>query len=694
MLSRGKGVSVLSLGTFALGPDVEGGKPIFNLSNSFLSRHPINLEPQAIAATCPVVGLNFTTLSLASGFDRHTIENTVKEVINALSREVKRFDPKGTSLEFYGVGKLSIKATKVRFVFVQEFYDDPQPMKRLHIPRSEFQSRPVTVARLDFDALGLDRPSTTDMRAITPRILGTPTTTEFKTSLGDVIETPQDEAWGSQARSDAGRRRDIKWQSSLVSNRQLPILDQAGPASPPGTASADHRLLSPALESRRRRPITPVDDSDLAATESEQFSKLATRNLNSTIGVVIEDPKGGVDVVNKTAHWDVKKGPLPDLPKQLPVEHHRNRLKREKSPRLTYEEWQQQVQSKGSNPGRRRRHIRDQLDLDPTIRQKQEASLREMDLQLTSMLERQDRKAIALEKKLDEARREAEKRTAVFNKKAAVTKRSTDAELTGDGLGDGNAGQDVFVFRPPTSHSSIRRHNHDLSLDQAAQAATVRLKETLKQRRSFERGQKEQRALAEQLEAMKLEEEERREQQLNSYRAELKRQIEYKRGQEAAAKMAHPRQPVPFDLKHLPATDKNWRPTNSAAGRRAAALGPEMYKEHDALERRMADNARKVYQEQVAFEAERNRKILEEREAERRRDAEIAEAKHKQEISDAQRLRELAAKEQRVLKKEWIAAHKQKLAAEAEEAEHRRLAADVPIKDYMDYLSYVNDGFE
>merc|ERR1712146_211695 len=82
---------------------------------------------------------------------------------------------------------------------------------------------------------------------------------------------------------------------------------------------------------------------------------------------------------------------------------------------------------------------------------------------------------------------------------------------------------------------------------------------------SFERGQKEQRALAEQLEAMKLEEEERREQQLNSYRTELKRQIEYKRGQEAAAKMAHPRQPVPFDLKHLPATDKNWRPTNSAA---------------------------------------------------------------------------------------------------------------------------------
>jgi hypothetical protein len=55
--------------------------------------------------------------------------------------------------------------------------------------------------------------------------------------------------------------------------------------------------------------------------------------------------------------------------------------------------------------------------------------------------------------------------------------------------------------------------------------------------------------------------------------------------------------------------DPSIRSTNSAVGRRAAALGPEMYREHDAREDQVRENARRVYQAQVEFEARRNKAV-------------------------------------------------------------------------------------
>jgi hypothetical protein len=73
---------------------------------------------------------------------------------------------------------------------------------------------------------------------------------------------------------------------------------------------------------------------------------------------------------------------------------------------------------------------------------------------------------------------------------------------------------------------------------------------------------------------------------LRDYKAELDQQCEYRQKRLETYKGIHPRQAVPFDVKHLPSNSRSYRPTNSAVGRPAAALGPEMYREHDQREER------------------------------------------------------------------------------------------------------------
>jgi hypothetical protein len=93
------------------------------------------------------------------------------------------------------------------------------------------------------------------------------------------------------------------------------------------------------------------------------------------------------------------------------------------------------------------------------------------------------------------------------------------------------------------------------------------------------------------------------------YKAHLDGQIGYKQEVDQTFKFMHPRQRVRFDVKHLPCNDKRVRPTHSAVGRPAAALGPEMYRAHDERERESVVRARQAYAAQVEFEARRNREV-------------------------------------------------------------------------------------
>lgn len=73
-------------------------------------------------------------------------------------------------------------------------------------------------------------------------------------------------------------------------------------------------------------------------------------------------------------------------------------------------------------------------------------------------------------------------------------------------------------------------------------------------------------------------------QEMRRYKSELDALQAFRKEREQQYAQVHPRQPVPFDVKHLPATDATYRPTNSALGRPAAALGPELFFAQDRRE--------------------------------------------------------------------------------------------------------------
>ena len=67
----------------------------------------------------PVVQLNFAALSNETPFNRDTVESCVKEVLQALSRSVQA--KRNVEFHFSGIGRLSIRDSKVKMKFYKEF---------------------------------------------------------------------------------------------------------------------------------------------------------------------------------------------------------------------------------------------------------------------------------------------------------------------------------------------------------------------------------------------------------------------------------------------------------------------------------------------------------------------------------------------------------------------------------------------
>ena len=67
----------------------------------------------------PVIQLNFAALSNETPFNRDTVESCVKEVLQALSRSVQA--RRNVEFHFAGIGRLSIRESKVKMKFYKEF---------------------------------------------------------------------------------------------------------------------------------------------------------------------------------------------------------------------------------------------------------------------------------------------------------------------------------------------------------------------------------------------------------------------------------------------------------------------------------------------------------------------------------------------------------------------------------------------
>lgn len=72
-----------------------------------------------VAGQIPIVQLNFAALSNETPFNRDTVESCVKEVLQALSRSVQA--KRNVEFHFAGIGRLSIRESKVKMKFYKEF---------------------------------------------------------------------------------------------------------------------------------------------------------------------------------------------------------------------------------------------------------------------------------------------------------------------------------------------------------------------------------------------------------------------------------------------------------------------------------------------------------------------------------------------------------------------------------------------
>ncbi|XP_033741100.1 coiled-coil domain-containing protein 81-like isoform X1 [Pecten maximus] len=174
-MSQQKGVIVQGFGTFTFTQkklDIGNNKfimmqrPVFTLSEKFAQTHSLQHPKYHVPGQIPVVQLNFAAMSFESPFDRDTVENCVKEILGAVSRAVGA--RKNVELTFTGIGRLSIRDSKVKMRFYKEFINQMDGTGKLV---TSMQNRPGTV-----DSVMSDRPVSrpgTSSTVILPKISST-----------------------------------------------------------------------------------------------------------------------------------------------------------------------------------------------------------------------------------------------------------------------------------------------------------------------------------------------------------------------------------------------------------------------------------------------------------------------------------------------------------------------------------------
>eukprot|EP00055_Hartaetosiga_balthica_P012791 m.63203 g.63203 ORF g.63203 m.63203 type:complete len:766 (+) comp8062_c0_seq1:118-2415(+) len=712
-ITNGKGVHLSGLGTFSLSM-VDDRTPIFKLSKSFSQTYNLITGKNPSSSNCSVVSLNFAQIAKSINQIKEDVEACYHEIMTALGNHIRTPKPRGISLLFFGIGKLSIRDGKVRFSFFPKFQDNPYTLNNVEDNVEEEEGRPVTVGIIEH-LDNISRSSTANKLA-TPRVLATPTISSLQFSMDDFspsnMESHQStsitpvqtrsrpktqESWindvlAPSLRPQKTQRLPLSWQASVADGKMLAVVDGLPSEQFGGSDekkeeeeeefSFEHEL--PRLS--RKVPIDSVD-VEVSENEVEQFKHLSERNLHSTVFLPLTVEKEG------QVYQEISRNTVPAPEDIMDVEHRIDRAKKAfkgKKPIISYEDWQRQREEKGRPPSRHRLEIRDQLEQNVDIKRSLEEHDKEQDMFFHNLNKLKLEKAEAIRQRFEQKQREDREKVAGYNMVQKLKKKTTTKEIEKTiGTEDGS---DVFVFRPSTSHHEIQQQNKDHSFDLLAQSATKKLNQAYHAEQEAKEGKASLAALkrAEEQEVeLKLEQ---RMKQLHEYKASLDAQINYKTQLEESVKKVHPRQPVPFDLKHLPGSDKNMQRPNSAIGRPAVALGPEMYKEHDRREKRMQANAKRMYAKTMELQAERNRRKLEAAEREAKHDKEALSRVLESFKADNLRNKEQTLQKRQQLQEYWNGQKGIKQEKDIKEMEERKLPADIPIKDQMDYRAYVN-GF-
>ncbi|KAK3098685.1 hypothetical protein FSP39_021970 [Pinctada imbricata] len=174
-MSQGKGVGIPALGTFTFTQkklDIGNNKfimmqrPLFVLSEKFAQTHGLQYTKYHVPGTIPVVQLNFAAMAFESPFDRDTVESCVKEILSAVSRAVGA--KKNVELTFNGIGRLTIRDSRVKMRFYKEYINQMDGSGKL---LDSMQNRPGTVDSVMSDRV-MSRPASS-ATVVLPKISNT-----------------------------------------------------------------------------------------------------------------------------------------------------------------------------------------------------------------------------------------------------------------------------------------------------------------------------------------------------------------------------------------------------------------------------------------------------------------------------------------------------------------------------------------
>jgi nucleoid DNA-binding protein len=125
-----KGVCIHGFGTFTFSQrKVEIGhggskniliqRPIFTMAESFVQTHSLAYPKQHASGQIPVVAVNYTVISNGSPYDRDTVELSVREILQSLSKALSL--GKSVNLDFPKLGRLFFRDKRAHMKFFKEF---------------------------------------------------------------------------------------------------------------------------------------------------------------------------------------------------------------------------------------------------------------------------------------------------------------------------------------------------------------------------------------------------------------------------------------------------------------------------------------------------------------------------------------------------------------------------------------------
>jgi len=292
-LSRGKGVTILGLGTFTLNKVSGKAVPTFVLSERFANRNDCKANAPHIEGNTPVSNLNLTFIASQAELNKSEVEACIREVLMVMTRKLD--DPRGVALEFHGIGRLSVKRRKVRFTFFRMFLNNPKPLVGRPPTRSNLSSRCGTAGVFGAGSRPVSRSqSRGGARGATPLLFA----------------------------NRPGLPKKIGWQSGMTDNSWLEIVDpeQHPEGSLPYANVSEHgeqrgRNIGAEVWKNTHGGLGSIyensDDLDagLLPDQEATVQQGRTRNLNLTADAQRDpDALDTYKFAEKTVDWDTHAG--------------------------------------------------------------------------------------------------------------------------------------------------------------------------------------------------------------------------------------------------------------------------------------------------------------------------------------------------------------------------------------------------